>query len=52
MYASGVSPLFELIIKDLHCTQQQASELTTYVLLTLGLSVSFCIKVLDLDGVL
>ncbi|RYC80728.1 hypothetical protein BFJ63_vAg16387 [Fusarium oxysporum f. sp. narcissi] len=48
MYASGVSPLFELIIKDLHCTQQQASELTTYVLLTLGLSNLFALPLASL----
>lgn len=41
MYAAGVSPLFGLIIVEFRCTEQEVAYLGTYVLLTLGLSVSF-----------
>lgn len=39
-FAAGAPPLFSLIIRDLKCTSEEASQLSTYVLLTLGLSVS------------
>ncbi|RFN50608.1 hypothetical protein FIE12Z_5111 [Fusarium flagelliforme] len=37
-WCAGLSPLFGLIIQELHCSQSQASNLVTYALLTLGLS--------------
>ncbi|RYC85897.1 hypothetical protein BFJ63_vAg11206 [Fusarium oxysporum f. sp. narcissi] len=38
VFASGISPLFGLIMQEFHCTENEASQLGTYVLLTLGLS--------------
>jgi hypothetical protein len=38
-YAAGVPPLFMLIMQEFGVSQVQASELSTYVLLTLGISV-------------
>ncbi|KAF4448968.1 hypothetical protein F53441_7618 [Fusarium austroafricanum] len=37
-WCAGLSPVFGLIIQELHCSQSQASNLVTYALLTLGLS--------------
>lgn len=39
VFAAGVSPMFTLLIEDLHCSTNQAAHLTTYALLMLGLSV-------------
>ncbi|KAL6416055.1 hypothetical protein AUP68_00264 [Ilyonectria robusta] len=49
-FAAGVPPLFELIIKEFHCTQAEASQLSTYVLLTLGLSNIFALPAASLIG--
>ncbi|KAF9775529.1 hypothetical protein IL306_006354 [Fusarium sp. DS 682] len=38
VFASGITPLFGLIMQEFHCTENEASQLGTYVLLTLGLS--------------
>jgi hypothetical protein len=40
VYAAGVPPLFALIMQEFRINQDQASQLSTYVLLTLGVSVS------------
>ncbi|KAL6917093.1 hypothetical protein ACHAPO_009358 [Fusarium lateritium] len=37
-WCAGLSPVFGLIMQELHCSQSQASNLVTYALLTLGLS--------------
>jgi hypothetical protein len=39
VFASGISPLFGLIMQEFHCTENEASQLGTYVLLTLGLGM-------------
>ncbi|KAF4815782.1 putative MFS-type transporter [Colletotrichum tropicale] len=49
-FAAGVSPLFSLIIKELHCTSEEASQLSTYVLLTLGLSNILALPAASLIG--
>ncbi|KAH8654331.1 major facilitator superfamily domain-containing protein [Ilyonectria robusta] len=38
VFAAGISPLFGLIMQEFHCTENEASQLGTYVLFTLGLS--------------
>ncbi|KAH7169577.1 major facilitator superfamily domain-containing protein [Fusarium sp. MPI-SDFR-AT-0072] len=38
VFAGGMSSLFGLIMHEFHCTENEASQLGTYVLLTLGLS--------------
>jgi hypothetical protein len=39
VFASGIPPLFGLIIEEFHCTAEQASLLASYAQLTLGLAV-------------
>jgi len=39
-FAAGITPLFQLVIEEFHCTAEEASQLSTYALLALGLSVS------------
>lgn len=39
MFAAGITALFGLIIQDFHCTVVEASRLSSYALLALGLSV-------------
>ncbi|KUJ16924.1 MFS general substrate transporter [Mollisia scopiformis] len=38
VFAAGISPLFGLVIKEFHCSVDQASRLASYALLMLGLS--------------
>ncbi|RGP70035.1 hypothetical protein FSPOR_4327 [Fusarium sporotrichioides] len=42
-WASGLSPIFGLIIQEFHCSQDQASNLSTYALMALGLSNLFAL---------
>ncbi|KAH7255093.1 major facilitator superfamily domain-containing protein [Fusarium redolens] len=49
-WASGLSPVFGLIIQELHCSQTQASDLATYALLALGLSNLFALPLSLLIG--
>ncbi|KIX09238.1 uncharacterized protein Z518_00317 [Rhinocladiella mackenziei CBS 650.93] len=49
-YAAGVPPLFQLIIEDFHVSQEAASQLSTYVLLALGLSNIFALPLSALIG--
>ncbi|KAF5707351.1 major facilitator superfamily transporter [Fusarium globosum] len=49
-WAAGLSPVFGLIIQELHCTQDQASNLPTYALLALGLSNLFALPLSLLIG--
>ncbi|VTO81496.1 unnamed protein product [Fusarium graminearum] len=49
-WCSGLSPIFGLIIQDLHCSQTQASALATYALLALGLSNLFALPMASLIG--
>ncbi|KAF4335213.1 hypothetical protein FBEOM_10957 [Fusarium beomiforme] len=49
-WCSGLSPIFGLIIQELHCTQTQASNLPTYALLALGLSNLFALPLSLLIG--
>ncbi|KAF6830422.1 cycloheximide resistance [Colletotrichum plurivorum] len=49
-FAAGAPPLFSLIIRDLKCTSEEASQLSTYVLLTLGLSNVFALPAASLIG--
>ncbi|KAL7768570.1 hypothetical protein ACKLNR_002871 [Fusarium oxysporum f. sp. zingiberi] len=49
-WASGLSPVFGLIIQELHCSQTQASNLPTYALLALGLSNLFALPLSLLIG--
>lgn len=38
-FISGISPLFGLIIADFHCTPNDAAQLASYAVLTLGSAV-------------
>ncbi|KXH65558.1 hypothetical protein CSAL01_02957 [Colletotrichum salicis] len=49
-FAAGAPPLFSRIISELHCTSEEASQLSTYVLLTLGLSNIFALPAASLIG--
>ncbi|KAH6950924.1 major facilitator superfamily domain-containing protein [Fusarium avenaceum] len=49
-WCSGLSPIFGLIMQDLHCSQSQASDLATYALLSLGLSNLFALPMSSLIG--
>ncbi|KAK0370007.1 hypothetical protein CLIM01_12642 [Colletotrichum limetticola] len=49
-FAAGAPPLFSRIIAELHCTSEEASQLSTYVLLTLGLSNIFALPAASLIG--
>lgn len=40
VFAAGISPLFSLLMQDLHCTATEVSRLPGYALLMLGLAVS------------
>lgn len=45
VYAAGVPPLFSLLIQEFKITSEEASQLSTYTLLTLGISVSSCPRI-------
>ncbi|CAG9957087.1 unnamed protein product [Clonostachys rosea f. rosea IK726] len=49
-FAAGAPPLFSLIIQEFHITQDEASQLSTYVLLTLGISNIFALPAVALIG--
>ncbi|OBR11181.1 Major facilitator superfamily transporter [Colletotrichum higginsianum IMI 349063] len=49
-FAAGAPPLFSRIIQELNCTSEEASQLSTYVLLTLGLSNVFALPAASLIG--
>ncbi|KAM5343697.1 hypothetical protein ACJ41O_012234 [Fusarium nematophilum] len=49
-YAAGVPPLFSLIMQELRITPDEASQLSTYVLLTLGVSNVFALPAAALIG--
>ncbi|KAL8375619.1 hypothetical protein RB595_006949 [Gaeumannomyces hyphopodioides] len=49
-FAAGIPPLFSLIIPEFRVTQDTASQLSTFALLTLGLSNIFALPVASLIG--
>ncbi|KAL3475743.1 major facilitator superfamily domain-containing protein [Aspergillus californicus] len=49
-WVTGVPPLFALIIREFNCTQTEASQLSTYALLALGLSNIFAAPATSLIG--
>lgn len=40
VFSAGITPLFSLLIKDFGCTIDEASNLASFALLMLGMSVS------------
>lgn len=40
VYAAGITPLFSQIIAEFHISSDEASQLSTYTVLSLGVSVS------------
>ncbi|KAI8712250.1 MFS domain-containing protein [Fusarium sp. LHS14.1] len=49
-WSAGISPIFGLIIRELNCTQSQASDLTTFSILMLGISNLFALPLVALFG--
>ncbi|KAI8653738.1 MFS domain-containing protein [Fusarium sp. Ph1] len=49
-WAAGISPIFELIIREFNCSQSQASDLTTFSLLMLGISNVFALPLVAIFG--
>ncbi|WAO95401.1 MFS domain-containing protein [Fusarium falciforme] len=49
-WSAGLSPIFGLIMREFNCSQSQASDLTTFSLLMLGISNLFALPLIALFG--
>ncbi|KAB5550742.1 major facilitator superfamily domain-containing protein, partial [Coniochaeta sp. 2T2.1] len=50
VFGAGISSLFGLIMQEFHCTENEVSQLGTYVLLTLGLSNCIALPLASIIG--
>ncbi|VUC31317.1 unnamed protein product [Clonostachys rosea] len=49
-WSAGLSPVFDLIMKDFHCSQSDASDLSTFTLLALGISNLLALPLVSIIG--